>query len=75
MPPRFTWPNLFAEHLDCDIHENGRIITDELGRASQRNIYAAGEGAQLAPSSLMISAAEGNKAAGAVNMDITDERF
>jgi thioredoxin reductase (NADPH) len=73
--PSFYRTNRFAEHLDCEIQENGQIVTDDFGRTSQKNIYVAGEVAQLAPSSLMIAAADGNKVASAVNADITDERF
>lgn len=73
--PSFYRPNQFAEHLGCEIQENGLIVTDDFNRTSQKNIYVAGEVALSAPSSLMISAAEGNKAGVAVNADITDERF
>ncbi len=71
----FYRPNQFAEHLGIEIQENGQIVTDDFGRTSQKNIYAAGEFAQFAPSSLIISAAEGHKAGVAVNADMTDERF
>lgn len=73
--PSFYRPNQFAEHLGCEIQKNGQIVIDGLNRTSQKNIYVAGEVASLGPSSLMIAAAEGNKAAGAVNTDIIDERF
>ena len=73
--PTFYRPHQFAEQLGFEIEEDGKIATDDFGRTSQKNVYVAGELVQLAPSSLMISAAEGNKAAAAVNADITDERF
>jgi thioredoxin reductase len=73
--PSFKRPNPFAEQLGCDIDENGAIMADDLGRTSQKNIYTAGETAKAGPSSLIISAAEGSKAATAVNMDLTNERF
>lgn len=68
----FYRPNQFAESLGCEIQNNGQIAIDDLNRTSQKNVYVAGEFTQLAPSSLMISAAEGNKAAIAVNKDLTD---
>ena len=73
--PSFYRPNQFAESLGCEIQDNGQIAIDDLNRTSQENVYVAGEFVQLAPSSLIISAAEGNKAAIAVNKDLTDERF
>ena len=73
--PSFYRPNPFAESLGCEIQDNGQIAIDDLNRTSQKNVYVAGEFVQLAPSSLIISAAEGNKAAIAVNKDLTDERF
>jgi thioredoxin reductase len=73
--PSFYRPNQFAEQLGCELQENGVIVTDELGRTSQKNIYTAGEAVKGGPSSLIISAADGSKAAAAVNTDITSERF
>ncbi|PWA07145.1 NAD(P)/FAD-dependent oxidoreductase [Pueribacillus theae] len=73
--PSFYRPNQFAEHLGCEIKENGQIVTDDMNRTSQKNIYVAGEVQKSAPSSLMIAAAEGYMAGGIVNADITDERF
>ena len=45
------------------------------GRTSEKNIYLAGETMTQGPSSLIIAASHGNKAAIAINSDITDERF
>lgn len=73
--PSFKRRNPFAEQLGCEIDENSAIIADDVGRTSQKNIYTAGETAQAGPSSLIIAAAEGSKAATAVNIDITNERF
>lgn len=73
--PSFYRPNEFAGSLGCEIQDNGQIAIDDLNRTSRKNVYVAGEFVQLAPSSLIISAAEGNKAAIAVNRDLTDERF
>ncbi|PCD85006.1 NAD(P)/FAD-dependent oxidoreductase [Lysinibacillus fusiformis] len=73
--PSYYRPNQFAEKLGCEIHENGKVITDGVGRTTQKNVYIAGETERSKPSSLMISAAKGNKAAVAVNSDITKDRF
>ncbi|MDQ0861075.1 NAD(P)/FAD-dependent oxidoreductase [Bacillus sp. V2I10] len=73
--PSFYRPNLFAEKLGCEVQENGTVVTDGAGRTTHKNIYIAGETEKSGPSSLMISAAEGNKAAVSVNTDLTMERF
>jgi len=73
--PSYYRPNQFAEKLGCKVHENGKVITDGVGRTTQKNIYIAGETEKSKPSSLMISAAKGNKAAVSVNTDLTMERF
>lgn len=73
--PFYYRPNQFAEKLGCEVHEDGKVITDGVGRTTQKNIYIAGETEKSRPSSLMISAAKGNKAAVSVNTDLTMERF
>jgi thioredoxin reductase len=73
--PSFYRPNQFAEKLGCEVQENGTVVTDGVGRTTQKNIYIAGETEKSAPSSLIISAADGNKAAVSVNTDLTMERF
>lgn len=73
--PSFYRPNQFAEQLNCQSDENGGIITDGAGRTTVRGIYIAGETEKAGPSSLMIAAADGTKAASIINMDITVDRF
>ena len=73
--PSYYRPNQFVEKLGCKIHEDGKVITDGLGRTTKKNIYIAGETEKSRPTSLMISAAKGNKAAVSVNTDLTMERF
>nr|WP_106779258.1 NAD(P)/FAD-dependent oxidoreductase [Lysinibacillus timonensis] len=73
--PSFYRPNQFAEKLGCEVEENGAVVTDGFGRTTEKNIYIAGETEKSGPSSLIISAADGNKAAVAVNTDLTMERF
>lgn len=73
--PSFYRPNQFAEKLGCEVQENGTVVTDGVGRTTQKNIYIAGEAEKSGPSSLMMSAADGSKAAFSVNTDLTMERF
>jgi thioredoxin reductase len=73
--PSFYRPNAFAEQLHCKVDENGGMITDEAGRTTADGVYIAGETEKAGPSSLMIAAADGNKAASSINLDITLERF
>lgn len=73
--PSFYRPNQFAEQLLCQTDENGVIITDGVGRTSVKGVYIAGETEKAGPSSLLIAAAEGFRAATSINMDLTLERF
>ncbi|MCR8656739.1 NAD(P)/FAD-dependent oxidoreductase [Paenibacillus endoradicis] len=73
--PSFYRPNQFAEKLGCEIEENGMVVTDGAGRTTINNIYIAGETEKSGPSSLLISAGDGSKAAFSVNADLTMERF
>jgi len=41
--PSYYRPNQFAEKLGCEIYENGKVITDGVGRTTQKNVYIAGE--------------------------------
>ncbi|MFJ5764576.1 NAD(P)/FAD-dependent oxidoreductase [Lysinibacillus sp. NPDC093210] len=73
--PSYYRLNKFAEQLHCQTDENGGIITDGTGRTTANGVYIAGETEKAGPSSLMIAAADGNKAATSINMDITIDRF
>lgn len=73
--PSFYRPNKFAEQLNCQFDENGEIITDGDGRTTTNGVYIAGETEKAGPSSLIIAAAHGNKAAASINLDLTLERF
>ncbi|MDQ0271659.1 thioredoxin reductase [Cytobacillus purgationiresistens] len=73
--PSFYRPNHFLEQLGCDLDESGAAVTDGAGRTSQNHIYIAGETEQGGSTSLLFAAAAGSKAAFAVNMDLTTERF
>jgi thioredoxin reductase len=73
--PSYYRLNKFAEQLHCQTDKNGGIITDGTGRTTADGVYIAGETEKAGPSSLMIAAADGNKAATSINMDITIDRF
>ncbi|AIW84893.1 Thioredoxin reductase [Bacillus mycoides] len=73
--PTFFRPNQFLEQLGCELQSNETFVIDDFGRTSEKNIYVAGETTTQGPSSLIIAASQGNKAAIAINSDITDERF
>ena len=73
--PSYYRPNEFAKNLGCEFHENGEVVTDGRGRTTQKNVYIAGEVEKSKPTSLLISAAKGNKAAVSVNIDLIEERF
>lgn len=73
--PSFYRPNKFAEQLNCEVDDNGKIITDGDGRTTVNGIYIAGEAEKTGPSSLVLAAADGFRAAASINMDITLERF
>lgn len=73
--PTFFRPNQFIEQLGCELQSNETFVIDDFGRTSEKNIYVAGETTTQGPSSLIIAASQGNKAAIAINSDITEERF
>ncbi|KGR76066.1 NAD(P)/FAD-dependent oxidoreductase [Ureibacillus sinduriensis] len=73
--PSFYRPNKFAEQLNCEVDDIGKMITDGDGRTTVNGIYIAGEAEKAGPSSLILAAADGFRAAASINMDITLERF
>lgn len=73
--PSFTRPNKFAEQLHCQLDENQCIMADGAGQTTVSGVYIAGETKKAVPSSLMIAAAEGFKAAVSINMDLIVDRF
>ena len=36
--PSYYRPNQFAEKLGCQFHDNGEIITDGVGRTTEKNV-------------------------------------
>ncbi len=73
--PNLYTTNVIGQGLSCDIDENGLIVVDHFGRTSEKNIYAAGDAAQPAPSEIILSEATGIQAAIAINTDISIETF
>ncbi|WP_010282154.1 FAD-dependent oxidoreductase [Bacillus timonensis] len=65
----------FGKSLGCEINHLGGIITDELGRTNIEGVYAAGDTSVIAPSQVIIAAAQGSRAAIGVNTDPTQENF
>lgn len=68
-------PNEFAISLGCELNKSGGIIVDVLGRTNVEGVYAAGDTTSNGPSQLIISAAEGARAAMGINYEFTMEEF
>ncbi|WP_153721966.1 NAD(P)/FAD-dependent oxidoreductase [Sporosarcina cascadiensis] len=73
--PLWSHPNHFAEDLGCEPNQYGGILTDEYGRTTVWNVYAAGDAAHIVPSQLIIAAGTGSAAAIGINGDLTNEFF
>lgn len=71
--PRWVQASLLGSSLDCKMNENGGIITDEFGRTNIEGVFAAGDTSVIAPSQVVIAAAEGTRAAIGVNSDLTQD--
>lgn len=73
-PSTYTTNNI-GQGFSCDLDKNGLIIVDDFGRTSEKNVYAAGDAAQPAPTEIVLSEATGIKAAMTINTDISIEKF
>lgn len=73
--PLWSHPNHFAEDLGCEPNQYGGILTDEYGRTTVWNVYAAGDAANIVPSQLIVAAGSGSSAAIGINGDLTNEFF
>ncbi|MDA1478393.1 NAD(P)/FAD-dependent oxidoreductase [Bacillus changyiensis] len=73
--PSYYRPHQFVEQLACQVDKDGTVVTDGAGRTTTRNVYIAGETQKLGATSLIIAAADGQKAAFSVNHDLVMERF
>ncbi|OTY41975.1 hypothetical protein BK742_17695 [Bacillus thuringiensis serovar pingluonsis] len=67
--------NVIGQGFTCDLDEQGLIVVDYFGRTSEKNVYAAGEAAQPAPTDIVLSEATGIQVAMAINTDISIEKF
>ncbi|WP_308807803.1 NAD(P)/FAD-dependent oxidoreductase [Alkalicoccobacillus plakortidis] len=67
--------NSLKEQIGVDLTETGAIEVDDFGRTSKKHIYAAGDAISPALSQLIVSAASGNKAGVAVNVDLIELDF
>jgi thioredoxin reductase len=71
------WPvqaSSLGADLGCEINAQGRLVTDALARTTVKGVYAAGDTATPF-AQLIMAAAEGSKAAAAVNMDLIESEF
>lgn len=67
--------NTIGEGFSCDLDEQGLIVVDHFGRTSEKNVYAAGDAAQPAPTEIVLSEATGIQVAITINSDISIEKF
>jgi thioredoxin reductase len=65
----------FAKKLGCEYNSLGGISVDFYGRTNVEDVYAAGDASVFAPAQLIISAADGLKAAAGVNRDLIQKEF
>jgi thioredoxin reductase len=71
------WPvqaSSLGDDPGCEINAQGRLVTDALGRTTVKGVYAAGDTATPF-AQLIMAAAEGSKAAAAINMDLIEGEF
>ncbi|MCL1694590.1 NAD(P)/FAD-dependent oxidoreductase [Lysinibacillus sp. BPa_S21] len=73
--PSMYTTNTIGQGFSCDLDEQGLIIVDHFGRTSEKNVYAAGDAAQPAPTEIVLSEATGIQAAITINSDISIEKF
>ncbi|PIC79958.1 pyridine nucleotide-disulfide oxidoreductase [Sporosarcina sp. P18a] len=73
--PRWSHPNHFAQDLGCERNKYGGILTDDYGRTTVWNVYAAGDVSHIVPSQLLVAAGTGSAAAIGINGDLTKEFF
>ncbi|ULL15009.1 NAD(P)/FAD-dependent oxidoreductase [Paenibacillus sp. H1-7] len=65
----------FGAQLGCLTNSLNGFVTDSFGRTNVRGVYAAGDTSVVAPSQLIIAAAEGSRAAIGINTDLSEEAF
>lgn len=73
--PQFTLSLDFAKQLNLKLNELGRIETDEFGRTSQKNIYAAGDINSAFAEQLVHAASFGSKVAAEIVKELAFSNF
>ncbi|WP_348773438.1 bifunctional NAD(P)/FAD-dependent oxidoreductase/class I SAM-dependent methyltransferase [Halobacillus litoralis] len=73
--PEMEQASHIGENLGCELTDQGAIKTDDFGRTNVEGVYACGDTSLIAPSQLIIAAAEGSKAAIGVNAAMVEEAF
>ncbi|WP_342447747.1 NAD(P)/FAD-dependent oxidoreductase [Lentibacillus salicampi] len=73
--PEMEQASSIGEELGCELNELGAINTDGIGRTNVEGVFACGDTSIIAPSQLIIAAAEGSKAAIGVNGALVEETF
>lgn len=73
--PQLSQRSSFGAKLGCAFNKMGGIATDDYGRTSVGGVYAAGDASIVAPSQLVIAAAEGSRAAIGVHTDLAGEVY
>lgn len=63
------------EALGCGKREDGSVLTDEMGKTTVEGVFAAGDAAHVRFNNLVIAAADGVKAAIAINAELIHERL
>lgn len=73
--PEMKQASSIGEDLGCELNNQGAIKTDGIGRTNVEGVFACGDSSIIAPSQLIIAAAEGSKAAIGVNGAFVEEAF
>ncbi|MBB6450893.1 thioredoxin reductase [Geomicrobium halophilum] len=73
--PELEQSSSIGEVLGCEFNNQGAIKTDGIGRTNVEGVFACGDTSIIAPSQLIIAAAEGSKAAIGVNAALVEETF
>ncbi|MHA6260693.1 NAD(P)/FAD-dependent oxidoreductase [Sporosarcina sp. CAU 1771] len=73
--PEMEQASSIGENLGCELNKQGAIKTDRMGRTNVEGVFACGDTSMIAPSQLIIAAAEGSKAALGVNAALIEETF
>ena len=73
--PEMEQASSIGLELGCELNNLGAIQTDGMGRTTVEGVFACGDTSIIAPSQLIIAAAEGSKAAIGVNASFIQEDF